>query len=226
MVDIAWVKVGELQKGKIFTVYSNETFDLKWYSDNVEWRNPIVIGQVSSIFFDRTFTCGFKAIVNHLGGTSYQGIAQSCGVTYSGVDFVNWGNQTIHNLNPNVDGGGWLYNNQRIYRGHIEGFRGFNYAIFCEPSKYNYYNTYGNIVVRIGDMVLDNTSIRGTQNGGKGGNWNTTMWTPYFSGNYSIALEGANIDRVAFNITHFSSSWETKSGILTIYANDSQGVGY
>ena len=30
---MAWIKVGQLQKGKIFTVYSGETFDWKWYRD-------------------------------------------------------------------------------------------------------------------------------------------------------------------------------------------------
>ena len=31
------IKVGQLQKGKIFTVYSGETFDLKWYSGTIEF---------------------------------------------------------------------------------------------------------------------------------------------------------------------------------------------
>ena len=88
---MAWVKVGQLQKGKIFTVYSGETFDLKWYSDNINWENPVVIGQVSSIYFDRLYTAGFKAIIQHIGGTSYTAFTQSSGVIdTSGGDSSGW----------------------------------------------------------------------------------------------------------------------------------------
>lgn len=217
---MAWVKIGDIQKGKIFTVYSGESFDLKWYTDNVEWKNPVVIAQVSSMFFDRMSTVGFKANLIHNGGTSYTAQCLSNGIQDADTDyFINWVLHVNRGGDPNILGGGRLNNGERHYKGHIEGFRGHSYMVI--HNNYDYYNSYGYIVVRVGDMEITRTQINRVSR-----ELQEICYTPYLSGNLSIALEGANIPSTMYIIKGFTSGWEVKSGILTIFANDSNGVGY
>lgn len=218
---MAWVKVGQLQKGKIFTVYSGETFDLKWYSDNINWENPIVVGQVSSMFFDRFHTAGFKANIIHQGGTVYRAEALSNGIVSTTISFVEWFNSVIYNKNPFVDGGSSLNNGEAHSKGHIGNFRGMGLAFWLEPGKYNYYNSYGDVVVRIANHELYRRSIN------RNGNHITSfLYTPYFSGHVVVSFENANISPLWYNFKPQLSNWEIKSGILTIYANESFGVNY
>ncbi len=220
MVVIAWIKVGQLQKGKIFTVYSGESFDLKWYSDNVNWVNPVVIGQVSSIYFDRLFTCGFKAQINSLGGTSYQAYAMSCGIADTTVDFFAWLMNINSSDNPYIHGGAWINNNETQSKGHVTGFRG--YALqYVVKDNYNYFTSVGNVTVRIGGIEVNTFSING-----KNISVMLLQYTPYLEGEVTVSFTGSNHSRIAYIMKIFTANWETKSGILTIFANESQGVGY
>lgn len=220
---MAWVKVGQLQKGKIFTVYSGETFDLKWYSDNINWENPVVIGQVSSIYFDRLYTAGFKANIIHQGGTVYKAECLSNGVANGSIDFINWLNavNVSQGANPYVDGGGVLNNGDRHSKGVVPNFRGMGLIYYIEPRNYNYYTSYGYMVVRVGSIEVYRRNING-------GNISLTSWlyTPLLSGEVVVSFENSNINSIYYNFKYFYSNWEVKSGILTIYANESFGVNY
>lgn len=217
---MTWVKIGDIQKGKIFTVYSGESFDLKWYTDNVEWRNPVVIAQVSSMFFDRMSTVGFKANLIYHGGTSYTAQCLSNGITDANDSYFNdWMLHVNRGGDPNAYGGGRVGNGQRHYKGHLEGYRGHSYMVIHD--RYDYFNSYGYIVIRIGETEISRTQINR-----KSREYQEIMYTPYLTGNLSIALEGANIPSTMYIIKDFKSAWEVKSGILTIFANDSNGVGY
>ena len=219
---MAWVKVGQLQKGKIFTVYSGETFDLKWYSDNIDWVNPIVIGQVSSIYFDRLYTAGFKANIIHLRGTSYKAECLSNGIINNDINFEHWLNSVNvpTNENPYVDGGNVLNNGERHSKGVVPNFRGMG-IIYYIPKNYNYYTSYGYMVVRVGSTEVYRRNING-------GNISLTSWlyTPLLSGEVVVSFENSNINSIYYNFKPFYSNWEVKSGILTIYANESFGVNY
>ena len=219
---MAWVKVGQLQKGKIFTVYSGETFDLKWYSDNIDWVNPIVIGQVSSMYFDRLYTAGFKANIIHLGGTSYKAECLSSGIINNGINFVHWLNSVNvpTNKNPYVDGGGSLNNGESHSKGVVPNFRGFG-IIYYVPNNYNYLNSHGELVVRIAGLEIYRKSINRLAQ-------SVTSWsyTPLLSGEVVVSYENSNTNPIYYNFKPFYSNWEVKSGILTIYANESFGVNY
>ena len=227
---MAWVKVGDLQKGKIFTVISGESFDLLWYSDNVGWRNPVVIGQVSSIYFDRLFTAGFKAIIQHNGGTSYTAFAQSSGViNTSGGDISGW---TQNIVQQGGDGGAYggtvHYPNQTRSWGHVNDFRGFWFSTYIRPNDYmtNWYENQmsGTYVVTVAGMEIVSRDIRLGN-----GNATTYTWTPMFSGEVVFHYRVSNspsTGRLHLYAYPFTSTWENKSGIITIYANDTQGVGY
>lgn len=226
---MAWVKVGGLQKGKIFTVNSGESFDLKWFSDNVEWRNPVVIGQVSTIYFDRLFTAGFRAIIRHNGGTSYTAFAQSSGVlNTNGGDVAGW----VLNIQQGGDGGAYggtvLYPNQTRSWGHVNDFRGFWFSTYISPNDYmtNWYQNEmsGNYVVTVGGMEIVSRDIREGN-----GNGTTFTWTPMFGGEVVFHYKVSNspsTGKLHLYAYPFTSTWENKSGTLTIYANDTQGVGY
>ena len=216
---ISWVKVGDIQKGKIFTTYGGEKFDLKWYSENVEWRNPIVVGQVSSVFFDRRFTCGFKAQVNKLNGTLYQGLIFSSGITNINSNNPSWLSHVINGGDPSAYGGGWLNNNQLVSKGYIDGFRHYIYTYYI--SNYNYNTDVGDVVVRVGGIEVDRNSISKTAS-----SVTSFGWTPHFTGETTISLEGSNLSRIMYIFDISTSVWEQKAGILTIYATDSNGVGY
>ncbi len=219
---MAWVKVGQLQKGKIFTVYSGETFDLKWYSDNINWENPVVVGQVSSIYFDRLYTAGFKANIIHLGGTSYKAECLSNGIINNDINFVHWLNSVNvpTNKNPYVDGGNVLNNGERHSKGFIANFRGLG-IIYYVPNGYNYQNSYGDLVVRVAGLEIYRKSINRLAQ-------SVTSWsyTPLLSGEVVVSYENSNTNPIYYNFKPFYSNWEVKSGILTIYANESFGVNY
>lgn len=219
---MAWVKVGQLQKGKIFTVYSGETFDLKWYSDNINWENPVVIGQVSSIYFDRLYTAGFKANIVHQGGTVYKAECLSNGIINNDIDFVHWSISVTapNNENPYVDGGGSLNNGERHSKGFIPNFRGFG-IIYYVPNNYSYQNSYGDLVVRIAGLELYRKNINRLAR-------SVTYWayTPLLSGEVVVSYEYSNTNPIYYNFKPFYSNWEVKSGILTIYVNESFGVNY
>ena len=219
---MAWVKVGQLQKGKIFTVYSGETFDLKWYSDNINWENPVVIGQVSSIYFDRLYTAGFKADIVHQGGTVYKAKWLSNGVANGSIDFTNWFKavNVPKGANPYVDGGGVLNNGDRHSKGVVPNFRGMGLAYYI-PGNYSYYTSYGYMVVRVGSIEVFRTNIKGVSK-------SLTSWsyTPLLSGEVVVSFENSNVKSIYYNFKYFYSNWEVKSGILTIYANESFGVNY
>lgn len=219
---MAWVKVGQLQKGKIFTVYSGETFDLKWYSDNINWENPVVIGQVSSIYFDRLYTAGFKANIIHQGGTVYKAECLSNGIANGGINFIDWLNavNVPQGANPYVDGGGVLNNGDRHSKGVVPNFRGMG-IVYYIPGNYDYYTSSGDVVVRVGSTeVYRRNIIRG--------NRSLTSWlyTPLLSGEVVVSYENSNTNPIYYNFKYFYSNWEVKSGILTIYANESFGVNY
>ena len=219
---MAWVKVGQLQKGKIFTVYSGETFDLKWYSDNINWENPVVIGQVSSIYFDRLHTGGFKANIIHLGGTSYKAECWSNGITNNDINFTTWLNSVNAptNKNPYVDGGGVLNNGDRHSKGVVPNFRGMG-IIYYIPGNYSYYTSSGDVVVRVGSTEVYRRNIIRTSR-------SVTSWRyiPLLSGEVVVSYENSNTNPIYYNFKPFYSNWEVKSGILTIYANESFGVNY
>ena len=219
---MAWVKVGQLQKGKIFTVYSGETFDLKWYSDNINWENPVVIGQVSSIYFDRLHTGGFKANILHLGGTSYKAECWSNGIINNDINFTAWLNSVNAptNKNPYVDGGGVLNNGDRHSKGVVPNFRGFG-IVYYVPNNYSYLNSQGELVVRIAGLEIYRKSINRLAQ-------SITSWsyTPLLSGEVVVSYEYSNTNPIYYNFKPFYSNWEVKSGILTIYANESFGVNY
>ena len=219
---MAWVKVGQLQKGKIFTVYSGETFDLKWYSDNINWENPVVVGQVSSIYFDRLYTAGFKANIVHQGGTVYKAECLSSGIINNGINFVHWLNavNVSQGANPYVDGGGVLNNGDRHSKGVVPNFRGFG-IIYYVPNNYNYLNSHGELVVRIAGIEIYRKSINRLAR-------SVTTWsyTPLLSGEVVVSYENSNTNPIYYNFKPFYSNWEVKSGILTIYANESFGVNY
>ena len=218
---MAWVKVGQLQKGKIFSVYSGETFDLKWYSDNIEWVNPIVIGQVSSMYFDRLHTGGFKANILHLGGTSYKAECWSNGITNDGINFIQWLNSVNAptNKNPYVDGGGSLNYGESHSKGVVPNFRGFGIVYYV--LNYSYLNSHGELVVRIAGLEIYRKSINRLAQ-------SVTSWsyTPLLSGEVVVSYEYSNTNPIYYNFKPFYSNWEVKSGILTIYANESFGVNY
>ena len=219
---MAWVKVGQLQKGKIFTVYSGETFDLKWYSDNINWENPVVVGQVSSIYFDRLYTAGFKANIVHQGGTVYKAECLSNGIINNDINFINWLNavNVSQGANPYVDGGGVLNNGDRHSKGVVPNFRGFG-IIYYVPNNYSYLNSHGELVVRIADLEIYRKSINRLAR-------SVTTWsyTPLLSGEVVVSYENSNTNPIYYNFKPFYSNWEVKSGILTIYANESFGVNY
>ena len=219
---MAWVKVGQLQKGKIFTVYSGETFDLKWYSDNIDWVNPIVIGQVSSMYFDRLYTAGFKANIVHQGGTVYKAECLSNGIINNDINFINWLNavNVSQGANPYVDGGGVLNNGDRHSKGVVPNFRGFG-IIYYVPNNYDYLNSHGELVVRIAGLEIYRKSINRLAR-------SVTTWsyTPLLSGEVVVSYENSNTNPIYYNFKPFYSNWEVKSGILTIYANESFGVNY
>ena len=219
---MAWVKVGQLQKGKIFTVYSGETFDLKWYSDNINWENPVVVGQVSSIYFDRLYTAGFKANIVHQGGTVYKAECLSNGIINNDINFINWLNavNVSQGANPYVDGGGVLNNGDRHSKGVVPNFRGFG-IIYYVPNNYSYLNSHGELVVRIAGLEIYRKSINRLAR-------SVTTWsyTPLLSGEVVVSYENSNTNPIYYNFKPFYSNWEVKSGILTIYANESFGVNY
>ena len=219
---MAWIKVGQLQKGKIFTVYSGETFDLKWYSDSINWENPVVVGQVSSIYFDRLYTAGFKANIVHQGGTVYKAECLSNGVANGDINFINWLNavNVSQGANPYVDGGGVLNNGDRHSKGVVPNFRGFG-IIYYVPNNYDYLNSHGELVVRIAGLEIYRKSINRLAR-------SVTSWsyTPLLSGEVVVSFENSNINSIYYNFKYFYSNWEVKSGILTIYANESFGVNY
>ena len=219
---MAWVKVGQLQKGKIFTVYSGETFDLKWYSDNINWENPVVVGQVSSIYFDRLYTAGFKANIVHQGGTVYKAECLSNGIINNDINFINWLNavNVSQGANPYVDGGGVLNNGDRHSKGVVPNFRGFG-IIYYVPNNYDYLNSHGELVVRIAGLEIYRKSINRLAR-------SVTTWsyTPLLSGEVVVSYENSNTNPIYYNFEPFYSNWEVKSGILTIYANESFGVNY
>ena len=219
---MAWVKVGQLQKGKIFTVYSGETFDLKWYSDNINWENPVVVGQVSSIYFDRLYTAGFKANIVHQGGTVYKAECLSNGIINNDINFINWLNavNVSQGANPYVDGGGVLNNGDRHSKGVVPNFRGFG-IIYYVPNNYDYLNSHGELVVRIAGLEIYRKSINRLAR-------SVTTWsyTPLLSGEVVVSYENSNTNPIYYNFKPFYSNWEVKSGILTIYANESFGVNY
>lgn len=219
---MAWVKVGQLQKGKIFTVYSGGTFDLKWYSDNINWENPVVIGQVSSIYFDRLYTAGFKANIVHQGGTVYKAECLSNGVANGYIDFTNWlkAVNVSKGANPYVDGGGVLNNGDRYSKGVVPNFRGMG-IIYYVPGYYNYSTSSGDVVVRVGSTEVYRRNIIRA-------NRSVTSWlyTPLLSGEVVVSYENSNTNPIYYNFKYFYSNWEVKSGILTIYANESFGVNY
>ena len=219
---MAWVKVGQLQKGKIFTVYSGETFDLKWYSDNINWENPVVVGQVSSIYFDRLYTAGFKANIVHQGGTVYKAECLSNGIINNDINFINWLNavNVSQGANPYVDGGGVLNNGDRHSKGVVPNFRGFG-IIYYVPNNYDYLNSHGELVVRIAGLEIYRKSINRLAR-------SVTTWsyTPLLSGEVVVSYENSNTNPIYYNFKPFYSNWEVKSGILTIYANESFGVKY
>ena len=217
-----WVKVGQLQKGKIFSVYSGETFDLKWYSDNIDWVNPVVVGQVSSIYFDRLYTAGFKANIVHQGGTVYKAECLSNGIINNDIDFVPWSISVTapNNENPYVDGGGVLNNGDRHSKGVVPNFRGFG-IIYYVPNNYDYLNSHGELVVRIAGIEIYRKSINRLAR-------SVTSWsyTPLLSGEVVVSYENSNTNPIYYNFKPFYSNWEVKSGILTIYVNESFGVNY
>lgn len=219
---MAWVKVGQLQKGKIFSVYSGETFDLKWYSDNIDWVNPVVVGQVSSIYFDRLYTAGFKANIVHQGGTVYKAECLSNGIINNDINFVHWLNSVnvSKGANPYVDGGGVLNNGDRHSKGVVPNFRGFG-IIYYVPNNYDYLNSHGELVVRIAGIEIYRKSINRLAR-------SVTTWsyTPLLSGEVVVSYENSNTNPIYYNFKPFYSNWEVKSGILTIYANESFGVNY
>ena len=217
-----WVKVGQLQKGKIFSVYSGETFDLKWYSDNIDWVNPVVVGQVSSIYFDRLYTAGFKANIVHQGGTVYKAECLSNGIINNDINFVHWLNSVnvSQGANPYVDGGGVLNNGDRHSKGVVPNFRGFG-IIYYVPNNYDYLNSHGELVVRIAGIEIYRKSINRLAR-------SDTSWsyTPLLSGEVVVSYENSNTNPIYYNFKPFYSNWEVKSGILTIYVNESFGVNY
>lgn len=219
---MAWVKVGQLQKGKIFTVNSGETFDLKWYSDNINWENPVVIGQVSSMYFDRLHTGGFKANILHLGGTSYKAECWSNGITNNDIDFTAWLNSVNAptNKNPYVDGGGSLNYGESHSKGIVPNFRGFG-IIYYVPNDYSYLDSHGELVVRIAGLEIYRKSINRLAK-----SVTSLSYTPLLSGEVVVSYEYSNTNPIYYNFKPFYSNWEVKSGILTIYANESFGVNY
>lgn len=227
---MGWIKVGEVQKGRIFTVNSGESFDLNWYSDNVGWRSPVVVGQVSSIYFDRLFTAGFRAVINHNGGTSFTAYAQSYGVINTDPGNVRgWiDNVVLHNGDGGGFGGRVLYPNQTTSWGNIIDFRGFYMSTYIRPNDFmtNWYKDRmaGNFVVTVGGMEIINRNIQISN-----GQTTAITWTPTFNGevvfHYRVSHSPSS-GRLHLYGYPFYSTWENKSGILTIYANDTQGYGY
>ena len=217
-----WVKVGQLQKGKIFSVYSGETFDLKWYSDNIDWVNPVVVGQVSSIYFDRLYTAGFKANIVHQGGTVYKAECLSNGIINNDINFVHWLNSVnvSQGANPYVDGGGVLNNGDRHSKGVVPNFRGFG-IIYYVPNNYDYLNSHGELVVRIAGIEIYRKSINRLAL-----SVIYLSYTPLLSGEVVVSYENSNTNPIYYNFKPFYSNWEVKRGILTIYANESFGVNY
>ena len=140
---------------------------------------------------------------------------------YGTGSFVEWFNSVIYNKNPFVDGGSSLNNGEAHSKGHIGNFRGMGLAFWLEPGKYNYYNSYGDVVVRIANHELYRRSINRTAN-----HVTSFLYTPYFSGHVVVSFENANISPLWYNFKPQLSNWEIKSGILTIYANESFGVNY
>ena len=79
----------------------------------------------------------------------------------------------------------------------------------------------GDVVVRVGGIEVVRNSISK-----KASSITSFGWTPYFTGETTISLEGSNLSRIMYIFDISTSVWEQKAGILTIYATDSNGVGY
>lgn len=213
-----WKKVGKIQKGKIFTVYSNETFDLRWYTDNIAWENPIVIGQVSSIFLDRWYTGGFKAEINRIDSHVYTARALSNSVIYRDTGFSSWMIHVNNTGDPNVYGGGWIYNGQIHGRGRYRYIRGFEFQYYHVVTEYDYHNTHGVFDIRINGGTVSTYSINRV-----GYTLYSVHTLPTYSGDVDIVFRDSNMGRTRYNLNVLISDWEVKSGILTIYANESNG---
>ena len=93
--------------------------------------------------------------------------------------------------------------------------------VYYIPENYNYYTSYGYMVVRVGSIEVYRRNING-------GNISLTSWlyTPLLSGEVVVSYENSNTNPIYYNFKPFYSNWEVKSGILTIYANESFGVKY
>ena len=182
----------------------------------------MVVGQVSSIYFDRLYTAGFKANIIHQGGTVYKAECLSNGIINNDINFINWLNavNVSQGANPYVDGGGVLNNGDRHSKGVVPNFRGMG-IIYYVPGNYNYSTSSGDVVVRVGNIeVYRRNIIRGSRS--------LTSWlhTPLLSGEVVVSYENSNTNPIYYNFKPFYSNWEVKSGILTIYANESFGVNY
>ena len=93
--------------------------------------------------------------------------------------------------------------------------------IYYIPRKYDYYTSSGDVVVKVSGIEVYRRNIIK-------GNRSVTSWlyTPLLSGDVVVSYENSNTNPIYYNFKPFYSNWEVKSGILTIYANESFGVNY
>lgn len=214
---MAWIKIGQLQKGKIFSVYGGETFDLHWYSDNVSWNNPIVISQVSSAFFTKNCVTGFKTQITKYSNTVYKVDILELGKAVNHTDVANWFNGVIAK-NYSVDGGRIMNVNETQNLGTINNVLGLTVGTYTpdttNPSGYF-------------DIMLDNQYLVFRGNLLTGNSLQVSFRNlPCVSGSFSTKFTNSNTTRLCYVVKVEDGSWTTTSGIATVYANESFGVNY
>lgn len=214
---MAWIKIGQAQKGKIFSVLHGEIFNILDYSDGIAWENPLVFGQISSIFFDNRYSKGFRAIINYLGGTTYSALGQS------------YGNE----IDTSNNGGGWLYNVSQ--GGDGSAFGGitivpggsWNFGYMDNFSGYNI-NNYALIqgawdLVGSMNLYMDSRPITSISFGVGNRQVQQRSFRPVDEGTLVYWNNTDKTMRVFPNI--FRARWENKHSIINIFLNESLGVG-
>ena len=210
---MAWKKIGQAQKSKIFTVFNGQRFRLREFTEGVLWGHRIVLGQVSSIFMDRPSASGIKAIVNHLGDDLYQAWCQA-------MDFEITGSQ-IHIEHMQKFSRGDYSPFRQILQHQTQNFGTTNYRGVAISAFIPIQNGIdGHLQVRVGGTVIENKHLWYQQN--------NTHWEE-FSNSLVPNIHGEMVVYSTINsicyywINPYVPVWNGKSGNITVFASESTG---
>ena len=207
-----WKRTTLVKKRYETTVGHNATINLRNFTDNVAWEDERVLLNWNNFNLGGkigTNTINYyglaMAVANPIGNNVYN--------TQVGVVRVNINTKTQGTNHGLIVNSGIQFNSNAKYT----VFSGTHYAFFFMVAFSNKWN---GLINGSGFEVYRRNIIRG--------NRSVTTWsyTPLLSGEVVVSYENSNTNPIYYNFKYFYSNWEVKSGILTIYANESFGVNY